>query len=45
MEESGHGLLKVTCQHNPGGKVVPVLNQAPRHEYIYGEWKYSSTHS
>jgi hypothetical protein len=26
------------------GKVVPVLNQAPHHEDILGEWKYSSTH-
>jgi hypothetical protein len=27
------------------GKVVPVLNQAPRHEGVLGEWKYRSTHS
>jgi hypothetical protein len=27
------------------GKVVPVLNKAPRHEDVLGEWKYSSTHS
>jgi hypothetical protein len=27
------------------GKVVPVLNQAPRHEDVLGEWRYSSTHS
>jgi hypothetical protein len=26
------------------GKVVPVLNQAPRHEGILEEWWYSSTH-
>jgi hypothetical protein len=27
------------------GKFVPVLNQAPRHEGVLGEWRYSSTHS
>jgi hypothetical protein len=30
------------------GKVVPVLfllNRAPRHEGVLGEWRYSSTHS
>jgi hypothetical protein len=27
------------------GKVVPVLNEAPRHEDILEEWRYSSTHS
>jgi hypothetical protein len=27
------------------GKVAPLLNKAPRHEDILGEWKYSSTHS
>jgi hypothetical protein len=27
------------------GKVVPVLNWAPRHEGVLGEWRYSSTHS
>jgi hypothetical protein len=29
------------------GKVVPVLsfNWAPRHEGVFGEWRYSSTHS
>jgi hypothetical protein len=27
------------------GKVVSVLNYAPRHEDILGEWRYSSTHS
>jgi hypothetical protein len=26
-------------------KVIPGLNQAPRHEDILGEWRYSSTHS
>jgi hypothetical protein len=25
------------------GKVVPVLNEAPRHEDVLGEWRYSST--
>jgi hypothetical protein len=30
---------------NVKGKVVPVLNYAPRHECILGEWRYSSTHS
>jgi len=24
---------------------VPVLNQAPRHEGVLGEWRYASTHS
>jgi hypothetical protein len=27
------------------GKIVPVLNQAPRHEGVLGEWRNSSTHS
>jgi hypothetical protein len=27
------------------GKVVLVLNYAPRHEGVLGEWRYSSTHS
>jgi len=27
------------------GKVFPVLNWAPRHEVVLGEWKYSSTNS
>jgi len=27
------------------GKVVPVLNQALRHEDVLGECRYSSTHS
>jgi hypothetical protein len=27
------------------GKVVPVLNQAPRHEGVLGVWRYSSTQS
>jgi len=27
------------------GKIVPVLNQAPRHEGVFDEWRYSSTHS
>jgi hypothetical protein len=27
------------------GKAVPVLNLAPRHEDVLGEWRYSSTHS
>jgi len=27
------------------GKVVPVLNKAPRHEAVLSEWRYSSTHS
>jgi hypothetical protein len=27
------------------GKIVPVLNKAPRHEDVLGEWRYSSTHS
>jgi hypothetical protein len=27
------------------GKVVPVLNYAPHHEGVLGEWRYSSTHS
>jgi hypothetical protein len=25
-------------------EVIPVLNKAPRHEDVLGEWKYSSTH-
>jgi len=29
----------------PKGKVAPVLNQAPHHEYVLEEWRYSSTHS
>jgi hypothetical protein len=32
--------------HGKGkGKVVPVRNQAPRHEGVLREWKYRSTHS
>jgi hypothetical protein len=27
------------------GKVVPVLNYAPRHEGVLWEWRYGSTHS
>jgi hypothetical protein len=27
------------------GKFVPVLNYAPCHEGVLGEWTYSSTHS
>jgi hypothetical protein len=27
------------------GKVVHVLNKAPRHEDVSGEWRYSSMHS
>jgi hypothetical protein len=27
------------------GKIVPVLNYAPRQEGVLGEWRYSSTHS
>jgi hypothetical protein len=27
------------------GKVVPLLNYAPRHVGVFGEWRYSSTHS
>jgi hypothetical protein len=27
------------------GKVVPVFNEAPRHEDVLGEWRYSYTHS
>jgi hypothetical protein len=27
------------------GKVFPVLNSASRHEGVFGEWRYSSTHS
>jgi len=27
------------------GEVVPVLNQAPCHEDVLGEWRYSSMHS
>jgi hypothetical protein len=27
------------------GKFVSVLNLAPRHEDVFVEWKYSSTHS
>jgi hypothetical protein len=27
------------------GWVVPVLNWAPRHKDVLGEWRYSSTHS
>jgi hypothetical protein len=27
------------------GKAVPVLNYAPRHEDVLGEWRYSSMHS
>jgi hypothetical protein len=27
------------------GKVVPVLNEAPRHEDLLGEWRYNSKHS
>jgi len=27
------------------GKVDPMLNQAPLHEDILGDWRYSSTHS
>jgi len=27
------------------GKVVPLLNRAPRHEDVLGEWRYSFRHS
>jgi hypothetical protein len=27
------------------GKFVPVLNRAPRHEGVLGEWMYSATYS
>jgi hypothetical protein len=27
------------------GKIVPVLNLAPRHEGVSGEWRYNATHS
>jgi len=27
------------------GKIVPVLNQAPRREDVLREWRYSSAHS
>jgi hypothetical protein len=27
------------------GKVVPVVNEAPRHEGVLGKRRYSSTHS
>jgi hypothetical protein len=27
------------------GEVVPVLNEAPRHEDLLGEWRYRSAHS
>jgi len=27
------------------GKFVPVLTSVPLHEEVYGEWRYSSTHS
>jgi hypothetical protein len=37
--EDGDGMVKVK------GKVVPVLNEAPRHEDALREWRYSSTHS
>jgi len=26
-------------------KFVPVINKAPRHEDVLGEWMYNSTHS
>jgi hypothetical protein len=26
-------------------KIYIVLNQTPRHEYVWGVWRYSSTHS
>jgi hypothetical protein len=29
---------------NIEGKVVPVLNEAPRHDDVLGEWRYSFTH-
>jgi hypothetical protein len=27
------------------GNVIPVLNLAPRHEGVLGEWRYNSTHT
>jgi hypothetical protein len=39
-------LLQIKVTDSKGkGKVVPVLNSAPRHEDVLGEWRYSSTHS
>jgi hypothetical protein len=38
-------LLIWTVHVKVKGKVVSVLNQAPRHEGVLGEWRYSSTHS
>jgi len=32
--------------HSPNkAKVVPVLNEVPRHEDVLAAWEYSSTHS
>jgi hypothetical protein len=38
--------LKISILCDKGkGKVIPVLNWAPRHEGVLGKWRYSSTHS
>jgi hypothetical protein len=31
--------------HEVKGKISPVLNKAPRHEDVFGEWRYISTYS
>jgi hypothetical protein len=33
------------CKDKVNGKLVPVLNYAPRHEHVLRDWRYSSTHS
>jgi hypothetical protein len=46
---SGHPEYKPGIELKRGGKckgkVVPVLDEAPRHKGVFGEWRYSSTHS
>jgi hypothetical protein len=35
----------ISCELKSKVIIVPVLNYAPRHEDILGEWRYRSTHS
>jgi hypothetical protein len=38
-------VLDAVVKRKIPSKVVPVLNYAPRHKGLLGEWRYSSTHS
>jgi hypothetical protein len=38
-------IIIITITTKGKGRFVPVLNSAPRHENVLGEWRYSSTES